>query len=115
MITVLHHFSIIASSDASVSFYEELGFKEVFRKVRENDCVVIMEGCGLQLELFIDPKHPERAQNPENLGLRTVSFKVDDFEKQIRQFDHNPVSTDWFGQRYCVIHDPDGLPIQLHE
>ena len=115
MISGLHHFSIIVSSEASVSFYEKLGFKEVFRKERSYDCVVIMDGIGVQLELFIDPKHPKRAQNPENLGLRAVSFKVDDFDRLSKQFECSSVMTDWFGQRYCTVTDPDGLPIQLHE
>ena len=115
MISGLHHFSIIVSSEASVSFYEKLGFKVVFRKERSYDCVVIMEGNGVQLELFVDPKHPERAQDPENLGLRNVSFKVDDFQTIIKEFNCTQILTDWFGQNYCTILDPDGLPIQLHE
>lgn len=115
MITALHHFSIIASSDSSISFYEKLGFQVSYRKEREKDTVVVMNGHDTQLEVFIDPSHPKRACNPENLGLRGLSFKVDDFEDAKTQFECSPVMIDWFGQKYCITRDPDGLPIQFHE
>jgi len=115
MSTALHHFSMIASSELSISFYEKLGFSVFFKKERENDTVVVMSGHNIQLEFFIDPSHPKRACDPENLGLRGLSFKVDDFEGVRTQFECGPVLNDWFGQKYCVTYDPDGLPVQLHE
>ena len=80
MITALHHFSIISSSELSISFYEKLGFRVSYKKERLKDTVVVMNGRGIHLEVFIDPSHPKRACDPENLGLRGLSFKVDDFE-----------------------------------
>lgn len=115
MISSLHHFSIIASSELSISFYEKLGFSVTSRKERERDAVVVMNGNNIQLEVFIDPSHPKRACNPETLGLRGLSFKVQDLEKAGAQFECGPLMRDWFGQKYCIIHDPDGLPVQLHE
>ena len=115
MITRLHHLSIISSSEVSVSFYERLGFHVVSRIEREFDCVVILTGFGIGIDMFIDPSHPKRARNPENLGLRGLSFKVDDIDSARTQFECGPVMNDWFGQKYCVTHDPDGLPIQFHE
>ena len=115
MITALHHFSIIASSKQSISFYERLGFSVSFKKEREKDSVVVMSGHNIQLEIFIDSSHPARSCDPENLGLRGLSFKVEDIESARIQFECGPVMNDWFGQKYCVTHDPDGLPVQLHE
>jgi len=115
VITGIHHFSIICSSEKSIAFYTSLGFFEVFRKKRDNDTIVLMEGYGIGLELFIDPTHPKRANNPENLGLRNLSLKVDSCQEIINLFRCEPIKQDWFGKNYCFIFDPDGLPIQFHE
>ena len=115
MITGIHHFAIIVSSEKSIAFYERLGFKVIFRKERAYDTVVLMEGNGIKLEIFIDSNHPGRATNPENLGLRHLAFKVKDIEKASREFESSHICTDWVGERYCMISDPDGLPIELHE
>ena len=61
MITGVHHFSIIASSEESVGFYEKLGFRENKRIERTYDTVVLMSGYGIGLEVFIDPSHPGRS------------------------------------------------------
>lgn len=118
MITGVHHISIIASCEKSVDFYKLIGFKEVFRKNRDYDTVVILDGFGIQLEIFVDPSHPERATSPENLGFRNISLKVDKIEEEMERFkdiEFGNINTDWFGVRYCIIKDYDGLPIQLHE
>ena len=115
MITEIHHFAIISSSEKSVDFYTKLGFQEKFRKERLNDTVVILEGHGMSLKIFIDANHPARATNPENIGLRHLAFKVDDIEKIEKEFDCGPIMTDWFGKKYRFTADPDGLPIELLE
>ena len=115
MITGIHHFSIIASSEISVEFYRSLGFTESFRKDRGYDTIVLMEGYGLGLEIFIDPTHPKRATKPENLGLRFFSLKVDNCDDIRELYDCGPVMKDWFGVRYCLTADPDGIPVQFHE
>lgn len=115
MITGIQHFAIISSSEKSVEFYTKLGFRETFRKERTNDAVVILEGHGMYLEIFIDANHPARATNPENMGLRHLALKVDDIEKIEREFDCGPIKTDWFGKKYRVATDPDGLPIGFLE
>ena len=57
MITGVHHIAVISSTEKSVEFYNRLGFKEIFRKSREYDTIVILERYGMQLEVFIDPNH----------------------------------------------------------
>lgn len=111
----LHHIAIICSSELSINFYKHLGFEEFFRKTRNYDTVVIMEGQDTRLEIFIDPDHPERVTDPETLGVRHIAIKVDDLDKARQDFNCGPVLTDWLGEKYCMTADPDGLPIELHE
>ena len=108
MITGIHHFSIIASSAASVEFYTQFGFQENKRIIRDYDTVVLMSGLGIGLEIFIDPKHGRSTETP--LGLRILSLKVDTLDGI-----DGAVMTDWNGERYVNIADPDGNMIQLHE
>ena len=115
MVNGLHSFSVIVSSHDSVAFYEKLGFKVVLSKERIYDTVTIMEGYGIQLQLFIDPKHPQRAINPESIGFRSIALKVKSIDEMRKLFSCSEIKTDWFGNRYCNTQDPDGLPIQFCE
>ncbi len=114
MITGIHHIAIIASSNKSVDFYEKLGFIEIFRKERENDTIVLLEGFGVELEIFIDPSHPARS-NPEPFGLRHIALQVDNIESVSNAIDCDPVQKDWLGRKYCNTKDPDGIIIEFHE
>ena len=111
----IHHIAIISSSEESIEFYKRLGFDEFFRKKRSYDTVVLMRGHGIQLEIFVDPNHPGRATDPENLGLRHIAIRVDDIEKACAEYQCDSIMTDWVGERYCMTKDPDGLPIEFHE
>ena len=115
MIQGLHHFAIIVSSETSIGFYKKLGFRVSFRKERKYDTVVLMEGYGIHIEMFIDPKHPQRATKPEHIGLRHIALKVDSVEKMAREFECGEIMSDWTGQRFAYTYDPDGLPIEFHE
>ena len=108
MVTGIHHISIIASSEASVEFYTKLGFKENKRIKRNYDTVVLMAGYGIGLEIFIDPRH--KRFDGEPLGFRTLSLKNDSLDEI-----DGTVMTDWNGERYVNILDPDGNVVQLHE
>lgn len=112
----IHHISIIVGTETVVEFYKSiLGFKEVFRIERDNDTVVILEGANIELQFFVDERHSPKT-TPEPLGLRNLSFRVDDIEKTVSELGlENSTITDWFGQRYIIITDPDGNQIQLHE
>lgn len=125
-ITAIHHFAIIVSSEASVKFYTKLGFRETYRRDRKYDTVVLLDGYGIQIEMFVDANHPSRATEPENLGLRHVALKVRNIEETVQKlresmrsigldFEAGPIMNDWVGERFCFITDPDGLPIELHE
>ena len=120
MITGIHHVSILASNEQSVAFYEKLGFEVTFRKDRAKDIIVLMDGYGMQIEMFIDASHPKRACDPENLGLRHFALKTTDIEDIVHELEEKGISCgdigkDWTGIKYCYIEDPDGLPIEVHE
>lgn len=113
MIVGIHHFSLIASSEESVAFYKRLGFSEERRIEREYDVVVLMRGFDVGLEIFVDPRHPKR-EGIEPLGLRSLALKVDRIEDIAGEIGVETL-TDWNGNRYCVITDPDGTTVQLCE
>ena len=117
MIKGIHHFAIIASSEESICFYSKLGFRESYRKERKYDTVVLLDGYGMQIEMFVDPNHPERAKNPENKGLRHLALKVEKIEDTAEALglEIGPIMNDWVGVRFAFTVDPDGLPIELHE
>ena len=115
MILGLHHIAIIVSNEASISFYKELGFKETYRVTRASDAVVLLDGFGFELEVFVDSNHPARAANPENIGLRHFALQVSDIDEFAVKFGVTQINNDWQGERYFYITDPDGLTIEIHE
>jgi len=116
MITGMHHIAIISTKEENLTFYKTLGFREVERRDRGYDVIVFLEGYGITLEIFIDPKHPERVTGPEAKGLRHLALKVDNLEETIKHFDldFEPVRDDR-GKKMTFVKDPDGLPIEFHE
>jgi len=115
MIKGLHHISMIASSEKTIQFYGELGFQETFRETRAYDSVVFMDGYGMRLIIFVDPTHPPRDTNPEQLGVRNISLRVDDINEVAGKYGCGPIKKDWKGESYCLLKDPDGLVIEFHE
>ena len=128
MIEALHHVAIIISSDDSLRFYELLGFTEVFRKARKYDTAVLMSGYGIELEIFIDSRHPGHTDGmDEPIGLRHFALRVfgtleDEIERLRERFraagvelECGPIVNDWTGTRFCFIRDFDGLSIELRE
>lgn len=111
----LDHIAIIVSSEESLRFYEKFGFRECHRFERSYDMVVFMECGSITLEIFIDPKHPERVTDPEAKGLRHIAFTVESLEGVTKVVECEEVRTDWFGRRFTFCKDPDGQPIELKE
>ena len=117
MIKGIHHFAVIVSSERSLDFYTRLGFTPSFRLERRTDTVVLLDGYGIQIEMFIDPSHPPRMTDPETIGVRHLALQVDNIEDTIGELGVEPgrIMTDWTGVRFTFISDPDGLPVELHE
>ncbi len=121
----IHHIAIIGSSyEKTKHFYVDLlGFEVVRENYREErDDYKIDLKCGEQeIELFIIKGCPPRASYPEALGLRHLAFYVEDVGEAAAQLAEKgiacePVRVDEFtGKRMTFFHDPDGLPIEIHE
>lgn len=107
----LDHIAIIVSKEENLSFYENLGFKKTKKIERTYDSIIFMECDDITLEVFVDPKHPERLNNPESIGLRHVAFVVDDIERYVK----DNIKTDFFGRRFTFIKDLDNQQVELVE
>ena len=121
----IHHVAIIVSDyEVSRRFYVELlGFKVIRENYRpeKDDYKLELELDGCELELFSGKYNPLRPSYPEALGLRHLAFRVEDMDAAVRELnekgvDTEPVRMDQFtGRRMTFFHDPDGLPLELHE
>lgn len=125
MFEKLHHVAIIVSDyERAKEFYvEKLGFpilRENFRVERGDWKLELKFGDG-ELELFAIPGAPERPSYPEARGLRHLAFRVEDVEAAAAELERRgiacePIRVDPFtGGRMTFFHDPDGLPLELHE
>ncbi len=118
MITGVQHIALLISSEECLNFYKILGFAETFRKERKADTVVLLDGYGMQLEVFVDSHHTKRAEGLEEpIGCRHFALLVDNLEVTLEELalPHTDIGTDWTGVRYCYISDPDGNQVELHE
>ena len=125
MFDALHHVAIIVSDyQVSRRFYvEKLGLpivRENYRPER-GDWKLDLRVGAVELEIFSNPSAPERPTYPEARGLRHLAFRVEDVaaaaaELARRGIPCEPIRTDpYTGGRMTFFHDPDGLPLELHE
>ena len=121
----MHHVAIIVSDyqKAREFYVEKLGFpvlRENFRPDKGDWKLDLKFGDG-ELEIFSIPGAPPRPSYPEAQGLRHLAFRVDDIQVAVLQLkalgiECEPIRWDTFTQRqFTFFHDPDGLPLELHE
>ena len=131
MLNSIHHIAIICSDkDKAIDFYvNKLGFcviRENYRADRNDWKIDLLlsgelDGPHTELELFIVPSAPRRPSYPEAQGLRHLAFKVASVADTVawlkeRGVECEPVRQDSYtGEAMTFIHDPDGLPIEIHE
>lgn len=125
MFDTIHHIAIIGSDyEKSKHFYVGLlGFsviRENYRKERGDYKIDLL--CGEQeIELFIMPNAPARVNYPEALGLRHFAFKVDSVDETVKELNVKGIETEpvrfdeYTGKKMTFFHDPDGLPLEIHE
>ena len=125
MFDTIHHIAIIGSDyEKSKHFYVgQLGFsviRENYRKERGDYKIDLL--CGEQeIELFIMPNAPARVNYPEALGLRHLAFKVDSVDETVKELNVKGIETEpvrydeYTGKKMTFFHDPDGLPLEIHE
>lgn len=121
----IHHIAIICSDkEAALRFYHDLlGFpiiRENYRPERDDWKIDLRINEGTELELFIMKGHPERP-SPEAYGLRHLAFHVASVDEMVAEMEGKgipcePIRRDTFtGEKMTFFHDPDGLPIEIHE
>lgn len=124
-LTKVHHVAIIGSNyQASRHFYVDLlGFTVIRENYREarNDWKIDLQLADMELELFIIPDCPKRPSYPEAYGLRHLAFRVESVDDTVRELaargiETEPVRIDPFTDcKMTFFHDPDGLPLEIHE
>ena len=128
MLDKIHHIAIICSDyESEMSFYVKgLEFAVLSDTTRpeKNDRIVMLsmgESTDTQIELFIKEDAPKRVNYPEARGLRHLAFRVKDIEELVSELKEKGIQAEeirrdsFTGERMTFIHDPDGLPIELHE
>ena len=121
----IHHVAIIVSDypRAREFYVEKLGLPVLRENFREDrgDWKLDLKLGDSELELFAIPGAPPRPSYPEAQGLRHLAFRVDDVEQAAAELEGRgipcePIRWDPYTQRRMTFfHDPDGLPLELHE
>ena len=117
MFDTIHHIAIIGSDyEKSKHFYVDLlGLKvirENYRKERDDYKIDLV--CGPQeIELFIIKNAPAR--------VNYLAFKVESLDDTVKELNGKGIETepvrldDYTGKKMTFFHDPDGLPLEIHE
>ena len=122
----IHHIAIIVSNyEAAKDFYvNKLGFsviRENYRPERKDWKLDLRVNELTELEIFAEEKPPKRVNRPEACGLRHLAFCVDSVEQTVKELttagiECEPIRVDdYTGKKMTFFHDPDGLPLELHE
>lgn len=125
LFNTIHHIALIcANYQAARHFYVDLlGFEIVRENYRpqRNDWKLDLKLGDCELELFGVPSAPDRPSYPEACGLRHLAFRVEDIHAAIARLEAlgiacEPVRMDPYTEKpMTFFHDPDGLPLELHE
>ena len=121
----VHHIAIIGSNyEKSKHFYVDLlGFsiiRENYRPERD-DYKIDLQLDEIELELFIIKNCPKRPSYPEAYGLRHLAFAVASVDDTVRELNKmgiitEPIRLDTYtGKKMTFFHDPDNLPLEIHE
>ena len=122
----IHHIAIIVSDyEAAKDFYvNKLGFsviRENYRPERKDWKLDLRVNEYTELEIFAEENPPKRVNRPEACGLRHLAFCVESVEQTVKELAEvgikcEPIRVDdYTGKKMTFFHDPDGLPLELHE
>lgn len=124
-LNAIHHIAIITSDyEKARDFYvNKLGFEIIRenRREQQNDTKLDLRCGDIELEIFCKRDAPRRPSYPEARGLRHLAFRVQSVEAAVNALASvgipcEPIRTDSFtGKAMTFFHDPDGLPLELHE
>ena len=121
----IHHVAIIVSDyQLSREFYvDKLGFEIIRENYRpeRGDWKLDLRCGNCELEIFGVQGAPKRPSYPEACGLRHLAFHVGCIEDVIAELEQRGIVTEpvridaYTGRKMTFFHDPDGLPLELHE
>ena len=121
----IHHVAIIVSDyRRSREFYvDKLGFEVIRENYRiDRDDWKLDLKCGdMEFEIFGVKAPPARLSYPEACGLRHLAFRVEDIHAAVRWLEDMGIETEpiridsYTNAAMTFFHDPDGLPLELHE
>lgn len=122
----IHHIAIITSDyDKTIDFYvNKLGFniiRENYRLERKDWKLDLRVNEFIELEIFVESNPPKRVNRPEACGLRHLAFYVDSVEQTVSELEKVGINCepirfdDYTGKKMTFFHDPDGLPLEIHE
>lgn len=124
-LNTIHHIAIICSDyERAKEFYvQKLGLpviRENYRPERKDWKIDLRLNEVTELELFIMADHPARL-SPEAYGLRHLAFRVESVPAAVESLAAlgipcEPIRNDTYtGKAMTFFHDPDGLPLEIHE
>ena len=125
-LSAIHHIAVIGSDYArSRAFYvDTLGFaliRENYRPDKRDWKIDLKISDDTELELFIPENPPSRPSYPEACGLRHLAFRVESVEEIAAELEALGVPCEPIrlntstGKKMTFFHDPEGLPLELHE
>ena len=95
--------------------------RENYRPEKRDWKLDLRVNADTELEIFAPENPPKRPSWPEACGLRHLAFHVADVEATVVELaalgiECEPIRFDTFtGRKMTFFHDPDGLPLELHE
>ena len=116
---------IVSDYESAKDFYvNKLGFsviRENYRPERKDWKLDLRVNEHTELEIFAEENPPKRVNRPEACGMRHLAFCVDSVEQTVRELAEVGIECesirvdDYTGKKMTFFHDPDGLPLELHE
>lgn len=125
-LTSIHHIAIIVSDiEKAREFYiKKLGFeviRENYRAEREDWKLDLRVDEHTELEIFAEKNPPQRVNRPEACGLRHLAFRVESVDETVKELETLGIECEqvrfdtYTKDKMTFFHDPDGLPIEIHE
>ena len=122
----IHHIAIIVSDiEKAREFYvQKLDFeviRENYRAEREDWKLDLRVDEHTELEIFAEKNPPQRVNRPEACGLQHLAFRVESVDETVKELESlgiecEPIRLDTYTRdKMTFFHDPDGLPIEIHE
>ena len=122
----IHHIAIIVSDiEKAREFYvQKLGFaviRENYRTERNDWKLDLRVNEKTELEIFAKGNPPQRVSWPEACGLRHLAFRVESVDETVKELESMKIACEqirfdtYTGDKMAFFHDPDGLPIEIHE